>query len=72
MFGIQGILGGAFASGYQRIILSNSNGINFHSQTINQNPSYQLLAAVISAGIGLGCGILSGLLILIVSNQKGS
>lgn len=34
LFGIQGILGGAFASGYQQIILSNSNNFSFAASTI--------------------------------------
>lgn len=35
LFGIQGLLGGAFASGYQQIILSNSNNLTFAAPTIN-------------------------------------
>jgi predicted lysophospholipase L1 biosynthesis ABC-type transport system permease subunit len=72
LFGVQGLLGGAFASAYQRIIISNSNDLVFNSQTTALNPGYQMLAAVISAGIGLGCGIVSGLIIVLVSSQKGS
>jgi hypothetical protein len=72
LFGVQGLLGGAFASGYQRIIQSNSNGFIFSPSTLSLNPGYQLLAAAISAGIGLGVGVIAGLIILLVSSQKGS
>jgi len=69
LFGIQGLLGGVFATGYANIINSNSNGITFSTQSTNYNPGYELLIAVISAGIGLGFGALAGALIYFVSGQ---
>lgn len=34
LFGVQGIIGGAFASGYQQIVISNSNHLTFGPSTI--------------------------------------
>jgi len=69
LFGIQGLFGGIFATGYANIINSNSNGITFSSQSTNYNPGWELLVAIISAGIGLGVGALAGILIYFVSVQ---
>jgi hypothetical protein len=37
---------------------------------VNFNPGYQLLIAAISAGIGIGFGVISGILIYIISGHK--
>ncbi len=65
-----GILGGVFGSGYRNIINSNSNGFAYDANSINYNPGYQMAIAMISAGIGLGFGIIAGLLILLVNRQS--
>jgi hypothetical protein len=70
LFGVQGLIGGIFATGYKHIIDSQSNGFTYHSGTINYNAGYELLMAVTSAGIGLGFGIIGGTIILAVSRHK--
>jgi hypothetical protein len=71
LFGVQGLIGGVFATGYKNIIDNYSNGINYsNSASINYNPGYQLLIAVIAAGIGLGFGILAGIIIYLVSAHR--
>lgn len=40
LFGIQGILGGAFASGYKLILNYNTNGFVYSSASLNFNPGY--------------------------------
>ncbi len=69
LFGIQGILGGAFATGYRDIINHNTNGVIFSDSSKDFNPGYELLISVISAGLGLASGILSGLFVLLCNNQ---
>jgi hypothetical protein len=39
LFGMQGLLGGAFAAGYHNIYINNNNGITFISN-INHHPGY--------------------------------
>lgn len=72
LFGIQGLLGGVFATGYRDIINHNSNGITFSAASINYNPGYELLIAVISAGMGLGFGCIAGLLVYAFNGQTSN
>jgi hypothetical protein len=60
---VQGIVGGLFATGYRHILDSNSNGFNY-SQLIDYNPGFEILIAVISAGIGIGFGLIAGALLV--------
>ncbi len=69
LFGVQGILGGAFATGYRDILNRNSNSITFTPESINFNPGYELLICGISAGIGLGFGAIIGLVVAAISGQ---
>lgn len=67
---MQGLIGGALGSGYKAIIESHSNGFSYNSSSTNFHPGYQMLIAVISAGIGLGFGILAGLIIYPFSGHR--
>ncbi len=40
LFGIQGIIGGVFATGYKKIIDSNSNNFTYNDPSKNFNPGY--------------------------------
>lgn len=70
LFGIQGMIGGVFATGYKYIIDGSKDGIIYNQSTINYNPGFQLLIATISAGIGLGFGLLAGIIIYFISVQN--
>jgi hypothetical protein len=72
LFGVSGLVGAAFAAGYQKIILSHSNGFTYRAGTVDSNPGYQMLIAVISAGIGLGFGVISAIFVNIFSSQKSN
>lgn len=71
LFGVQGLIGGALGSGYKAIIDSYANGFRYaNASSTNFNPGYQMLIAVISAGIGLGFGIIAGLIIYPFSGHR--
>lgn len=72
LFGCSGLVGAAFAAGYQKIILTHSNGFTYRSGTVDSNPGYQMLIAVISAGIGLGFGLISAIFVNCFSSQKSN
>jgi len=40
LFGIQGIIGGVFATGYKNILNYNSNGFTYSAISLNYNPGY--------------------------------
>lgn len=69
LFGIQGLLGGIFSTGYRDILNHNTNSTVFSAASLNYNPGFELLIAVISIGMGLGFGAIAGSLIYIVSGQ---
>jgi hypothetical protein len=69
LFGIQGILGAVFATGYRNILNYNSNGFVYSSASLNYNPGYELVIALISAGMGLVFGGMIGLLLLLVTGH---
>ena len=68
LFGVQGLLGGIFATAYKKIIESSSAGFTFAN--VDFNAGEELLMAVISAGMGLAFGLISGLILLLVSRHK--
>jgi hypothetical protein len=72
ILGIQGFVGGVFATGYRDILDYNSNGLTYTASSINLNPGYELAMAAISAGIGLAFGIIVGLLRLLTTRQTNS
>ena len=49
LFGIQGILGGVFATGYREILNHNTNNVTFSASSVDFSPGYELLISVISA-----------------------
>ena len=70
LFGIQGILGGVFATGYREILNHNTNNVTFSASSVDFSPGYELLISVISAGLGLVSGIISGLFVLLFNRQS--
>lgn len=72
LFGVSGLVGAAFAAGYQNILLTWSNGVTYRAGTLDSNPGYQMLIAVISAGIGLGFGVISAIFVNLFSSQKSN
>lgn len=70
LFGVQGLLGGLFATIYSSI--SKSNLFNFSASSIDKNAIFVLLMTLISAGIGLVVGLLGGLIVRCISSEDYS
>jgi hypothetical protein len=67
LFGLQGLIGSAIAIGWKAIVENNSD--NFIYVHIGEDSAIFILYGLICAGIGLGIGILSGLLVWIINNH---
>ena len=71
LFGAQGLAGGVVATIYMDIAQSsNTMNLSFRHVTLDKNPIHMLLMTLVSAGIGLGVGILAGLLVRLVSDDS--
>ena len=70
LFGIQGIIGAGFAAGWKAILYNSKNGLPVESRILDIfNPQFELYGGLISAGIGLGSGLLVGLLVLLLNKH---
>ena len=67
LFGIQGLIGSAFAVGWKEIIESYSNGLPYTPLGVDSAPL--ILYGLISAGMGLGFGLIIGVLIFLVNGH---
>jgi len=71
LFGVQGVLGGVTATIF--IVFaqgSNTMNLTFRAITIDRNPVYMLMMTGVSAGIGLAVGILAGIFVRCVSDNR--
>lgn len=62
MFGIQGLIGSIFASGFREGLNNQTNGQTFTNLDSLPYPVFSFVTALISAGIGIFFGILIGLM----------
>ena len=62
LFGIQGLIGSVFASGFRHALYSQTNGQTFTNLDSIPYPVFNFVTAIISAGIGIFFGIVIGLL----------
>jgi hypothetical protein len=69
LFGVQGLIGAIFASIFSAVIIHKDDSIAYNHAYI-KHQGYDLLIGVISAGIGLGFGLLSGILVLISTKHE--
>jgi ammonia channel protein AmtB len=74
LFGLQGIIGAAFATGWKAIAYgSRLNSLTPDASVLaDNNVQFEFYAGLISAGIGAGFGVLAGLLIFIFNGQTAS
>lgn len=75
LFGLQGIIGAAFASGWKAIsynALRADSLTPISSQQSNFNPQFEFYAGLISAGIGAAFGLGAGIFIYIFNGQTSS
>jgi ammonia channel protein AmtB len=64
LFGVQGLIGAVFASIFRKVVETRTDD-NVFSFAVNSRPAgFDLAIAAISAGIGLGFGLLIGLIVL--------
>jgi hypothetical protein len=66
-FAIQGIIGAAFAAGWNAIAYTHTNGFTMQPWHAGP-PTFQFWTALLSAGMGLGFGLAAGLLLMIVAD----
>ena len=69
LFGIQGIIGGVFATIFRAVIGSNPGSFTFET---TKPAGYDLAVAAISAALGIGFGILIGLFVLLITRLERS
>lgn len=70
LFGVQGLIGSIFAAIFRRVVEDRNDGISFNFNGMNdQNPGYDIAVALISAALGIGFGLISGLIILAVTKH---
>ena len=71
LFGIQGLIGAAFASGWKAVLYSSNHGLTVEQTVLGISDSqYDFYGGLISAGIGAASGLVIGLLIYLV-NRNG-
>jgi ammonia channel protein AmtB len=70
LFGMQGIIGAAFASGWKAIYFTNTNGLTIEPQTLNFTSQFEFYGGLISAGIGAAFGLVVGIFVILVNNQR--
>lgn len=70
LFGIQGIIGGIFASIFRRVVEYRNDNIVYDFTTNNKNPGYDLAIALVSAAFGIAFGLLIGIMILITARHE--
>lgn len=65
LFGVQGLIGGVFASIFRKVVETRADS-TLYSFVTNWRPAgYDLAMAALSAALGIGFGLLIGVLILI-------
>jgi hypothetical protein len=71
VFCLQGLVGAAFAAGYSSKLTANSSkdGFTFSSDSLH-GPANEIIIYFISAGMGIGCGILSGIPCYCINKYK--
>lgn len=70
LFGVQGIIGGIFASIFRAVVVSRNDKFTFNF-TLNSNPAgYDLAMACLSAAMGLAFGILIGAIVLLTTRHE--
>ena len=63
LFGVQGIIGSCFASGFRELLNRETNNLTINLSDI-PFPVFSFTIAAISAGIGIVFGIVIGLLLM--------
>lgn len=70
LFGLQGIIGAGFASGWKAIYFTNTNGLTIEPQTLNFTSQFEFYGGLISAGIGAAFGLVVGIFVILVNGQR--
>lgn len=71
MFGVQGIIGGIFATIFRAVVVTRTDGFSYNFTSVNTRPAgYDLAMALLSAALGIGFGLLIGLLVLITARHE--
>lgn len=70
LFGFQGLLGGAFASGFRKMVEYRNDGFDYSQDWLKlEKPGYDMAVASLSAGMGLGFGFLIGIIVFVAAKH---
>lgn len=69
LFGIQGIIGAAFAAGWKAILFTKNNGLTIEPKVLQFSSQFEFYGGLISAGIGLAFGLGVGFIVCLVNDQ---
>ena len=70
LFGVQGLLGGVFASIFRAVIDTRNDGFTYNFVNATKPAGYDLAMATLSAGFGIAFGIVTGLFVLLTTNHE--
>jgi len=70
LFGVQGIIGGIFASIFRAVVWTRNDGFTYVFTNAPRPAGYDLAMALLSAAFGLGFGILAGIFVLLTTNHE--
>jgi hypothetical protein len=70
LFGVQGLLGGVFASIFRAVIDTRNDGFTYNFVNAPKPAGYDLAMATLSAGFGIAFGIITGLFVLLTTNHE--
>ena len=71
LFGFQGLLGSAFASGFRKMIEYRNDGFAYDQDYLDlEKPGFDMAVGSLSAGMGIGFGLITGLFVFACAKHE--